>query len=148
MRIPAIEVSSVLTEVGINSDGTVEVPQGPDYDKAAWYRGSPTPGELGPSVIEGHVDSEKDGPSVFFRLGGLLPGDEVLVTREDGSTAVFKVDGVRQFPKDDFPTLTVYGNTDHAALRLITCGGSFDRGTGHYRNNVVAFASLARVVPA
>jgi sortase (surface protein transpeptidase) len=90
----------------------------------------------------GHVDSAAQGPSVFFNLGDLRPGDEVLVTRADGLVAVFSVDGVRRYPKDHFPTLLVYGNTDHAALRLITCGGSFDYATGHYVDNIVVFASL------
>lgn len=138
--IPSIGVRSVVNQVGLNPDGTLEVPTGPQYDQAAWYRGSPTPGSLGPSVIEGHIDSAVDGPSVFFRLGDLRPGDEVRVRRVDGKVAVFAVSGVRRYPKNDFPTATVYGNTDGPSLRLITCGGSFDRSTGHYRDNTVVFA--------
>lgn len=104
----------------------------------------PTPRSkpLGPSVIEGHVDSASGGASVFFRIGALVPGTKIRVARADGSSAVFAVDAVRRYPKDDFPTALVYGNTDHAALRLITCGGTFDRRTGHYRSNVVVFARL------
>jgi LPXTG-site transpeptidase (sortase) family protein len=142
ISIPSIEVSSELITVGLRPDGTLEVPEGPDYDKAAWYEGSPRPGEVGPSVVEGHVDSAENGPSVFYRLGEVRPGDEVVVQREDGTAATFRVDDVRSFPKDDFPQLEVYGNTDGPELRLITCGGDFDGSSGHYVDNTVVFASL------
>ena len=140
--IPSIGVRSSLLSLGVNADDTVEVPSGTSYDEAGWYRFSPTPGSLGPAVILGHVDSGARGASVFFKLGRLKPGDRVLVTRRDGSVAVFEVTGVRRYPKARFPTRLVYGNTDHPALRLITCGGSFDAATGHYVDNVVVFASL------
>jgi hypothetical protein len=143
--IPAIGVNSRLLYVGLNPDGTIQVPplnDPPLTNEAAWYKYSPTPGQLGPSIIEGHVDSLSAGPSVFFRLGDLTPGDLVYVTLADRRVAVFKVTGVRLYPKDRFPTSTVYGNTDYAALRLITCGGSFDEQSHHYDSNVVAFASL------
>jgi sortase (surface protein transpeptidase) len=144
MRIPSIGVDSEVTVVGLNPDGTLEVPQpGPDYDKAAWYRGSPTPGQRGPAVIEGHVDSAKNGPSVFYDLGRVTRGDTVEITREDGSVLTFVVDAVQTFPKDDFPTLSVYGNTERPELRLITCGGEFDSTRGHYLNNTVVFAHQA-----
>jgi len=147
IKIPAIEVSSPLQLLGQNSDGSMQVPApgSPRYDQAGWYRYSPTPGALGPAVIAGHLDSV-NGPSVFFRLGSLHLNDAVLVTRADGSVAVFTVDGVRRYAKSSFPTQLVYGNTDHAALRLITCGGSIDPTTGHYRDNVVVLASLVRVI--
>ncbi|HXR67708.1 MAG TPA: class F sortase, partial [Dermatophilaceae bacterium] len=120
-----------------------EVPApGPHYDEAGWYRYSPTPGALGPAVIVGHVDSAESGPSVFFKLGALRPRDKVRITREDGKVAVFAVESVRRFEKSQFPTQLVYGNTDHAALRLITCGGAFDRDTGSYTDNIVVLASL------
>lgn len=141
VSIPAIDVQSELITVGLNPDGTLEVPQpGPDYDKAAWFKGSPRPGELGPAVIEGHVDSAKNGPSVFYELGALAAGDEVEVTREDGSVVTFVVYDVRVVPKDDFPTLEVYGNTTGPELRLITCGGPFDSTAGSYVDNTVVFA--------
>jgi LPXTG-site transpeptidase (sortase) family protein len=141
ISIPAIEVRSDLITVGLNPDGTLEVPQpGPDYDKAAWFRNSPRPGENGPAVIEGHVDSAANGPSVFYELGTLVPGDRVEVTREDGTAATFEVYDIRVVPKDDFPTLEVYGNTDGPELRLITCGGPFDSSAGSYVDNVVVFA--------
>ncbi len=146
VSVPAIGVESELITVGLRPDGTLDVPEGPDYDKAAWFDGSPRPGAPGPAVIEGHVDSAENGPSVFYRLGDLAVGDEITVTREDGTTATFRVDDVQAYPKDDFPTLEVYGNTDDAQLRLITCGGEFDRGTGHYVDNTVVYASL--VAPA
>lgn len=141
IRIPSIGVSSEVTVVGLNADGTLQVPQpGPDYDKAAWYQGSPAPGQTGPSVIEGHVDSARNGPSVFYDLGKVAVGDTVEVTREDGSVVTFVVDDVKAFPKGDFPTLAVYGNTSRPELRLITCGGEFDRARGHYVDNTVVFA--------
>jgi len=141
--IPVIDVHSTLLYLGLTPQGTLQVPApGPHYNEAAWYKYSPTPGSLGPAVISGHVDSAAQGPSVFFNLGDLRPGDKVLVARADGVVAIFRVDGVRRYPKDHFPTLLVYGTTDHAALRLITCGGPFDNATGHYIDNIVVFASL------
>lgn len=143
IRIPAIGVSSVVNEVGLNSDGTMQVPQlGPQYDQAAWFRGSPTPGEAGPSVIVGHVDSARDGPSVFFDLGGLKPGQQVRVDRADHTVTTFEIDAVESYPKSAFPQQTVYGYTAQPSLRLITCSGSFDRGTRQYRDNTVVFAHL------
>jgi LPXTG-site transpeptidase (sortase) family protein len=144
VSIPAIGVSSELITLGLNPDGTLAVPQpGPDYDKAAWFDGSPRPGDVGPAVIEGHVDSAENGPSVFYELGALAVGDRVEVTREDGTAVAFEVYEVRVVPKDDFPTLEVYGNTEAPELRLITCGGPFDSAAGSYEDNVVVFASLA-----
>lgn len=140
--IPAIGVRSPLHSLGMTAKGTLRVPSGSRYDEAAWYNRSAAPGTRGPAVILGHVDSPKDGPSVFFKLGDLRPGDRVRVSRDDGTVAIFTVDGVRSYAKDEFPTRLVYGDTPHAALRLITCGGTFDRATGHYVDNVVVFASL------
>ena len=143
LDIPAIEVHSVVRELGRTPEGTLETPEpGPHYNDAAWYRHSPTPGELGPAILLGHVDSASEGPSVFFRLGELRAGDRISVTREDGSVAKFLVDQVRRYPKDDFPTDLVYGDIDHAGLRILTCGGPFDEVAGHYLDNIVVFASL------
>ncbi|MEX2619370.1 MAG: class F sortase [Egibacteraceae bacterium] len=140
--IPAIGVQSVVGQVGLTPEHTMEVPAGAHYDEAAWYRHSATPGSPGAAVIVGHVDSAARGPSVFFELGSLLPGDEILVTRDDGVTAVFRVEGLGRYPKDDFPTALVYGDGDRALLRLVTCGGAFDRAAGTYRDNLVVFARL------
>jgi hypothetical protein len=129
LDVPSIGVHSKLLYLGLNADGTLQVPPLNDPVKtkeAAWYDQSPTPGQVGPSVIEGHVDSAANGPSVFFRLGAMLPGQKIDVTLADGVVAVFEVDGVRSYSKAQFPTVTVYGNTNRAALRLITCGGDFE----------------------
>ncbi len=143
LKIPAIDVRSDIQKVGRTADGALETPApGPYYDDAAWYRHSPTPGSLGPAILVGHVDSAANGPSVFFRLGDLRPGDRISVTRADDSVATFVVDEVHRYAKDDFPTRTVYGDIDHAGLRIITCGGAFDDAAGHYLDNVVVFASL------
>jgi hypothetical protein len=142
VRIPAIGVDSRLLHLGLNSDGTVQVPSlKTNSAEAAWYKYSATPGQIGSSVIEGHVDSTQ-GPAVFFRLGALRPGDTVDVTLADGITAIFRVTGVREYPKSRFPAQAIYGATDFAALRLITCGGTFDYTTGHYLSSTIVFASL------
>jgi len=143
LAIPAIEVQTTLLSLGLTKEGVLEVPpHGPNYDRAGWYRYSPTPGALGPSVIVGHVDSATEGRSVFFRLGSLATGSEIRIARTDGTIAIFAVDDVRRYDKSRFPTKLVYGNTDHAALRLITCGGPINPKNGHYRDNVVVSASL------
>ncbi|WP_084614344.1 class F sortase [Nakamurella lactea] len=143
LSIPTIGVDAPLIDLGLNADGSVQVPDLNDPDsKPGWYKNSPTPGSAGPSIILGHIDSAKYGPGVFYRLGTLKPGDTVDIGRADGTVAVFRIDGVRSYGKDDFPTLEVYGNIDHAGLRLITCGGTFDPGSGHYESNIVAYATL------
>ena len=143
LDIEEIGVHSALHEVGLDSARAIETPSGARYDEAAWYRHSPIPGSLGPSIIIGHVDSASNGPSVFFRLSELSRGDRVSVTRSDGSTARFTVETIARFSKEEFPTERVYGDIDHAGLRLITCGGAFDEVSGHYEDNVVVFARLA-----
>ena len=142
VEIPAIGVRSPLLLLGLAEDGTAEVPATGEADQAGWYRYSPTPGELGPAVIIGHVDSEA-GPAVFHRLQDLTPGDVIRVHREDARVAEFIVDDVESFAKETFPTEQVYGDIDHAGLRLITCGGDYDRGAGGYLANTVVFATLA-----
>ena len=145
--IPAIGVTSRLLHLGLNADGTVQVPSVTrNAGQAAWYKYSSTPGQIGSSVIEGHVDSVK-GPAVFFRLGSLRRGDAIDVELADGVTAVFRVTGVREYAKSRFPAKAIYGATDFAALRLITCGGVFDYATGHYLSSTVVFASLASSRP-
>lgn len=143
VTIPSIDVTSPVNAVGLNPDGTLEVPApGPLYDQAAWYRGSVTPGEVGPSVLLGHVDSARNGPSVFYRIGDLRAGAVVTVNRADGTALTFRVDDVRSYPKNDFPTRVVYGGTTRPELRLITCGGPFDSSARSYRDNTVVFAHL------
>jgi Sortase domain len=146
--IPAIGVTSRLLHLGLNADGTIQVPSlVTSAGQAAWYKYSATPGQIGASVIEGHVDS-LHGPAVFYRLGALRPGDRIDVTLADGITAIFRVTGVREYAKSNFPAKAIYGATDYAALRLITCGGVFDYATGHYLSSTVVFASLATSRPA
>jgi hypothetical protein len=145
LRIPAIGVDAAVGSVGLNPDGTMEVPApGPTWDVPSWYRYSVTPGERGPAVIVGHVDSRVSGPSIFFDLARLRPGDVVEVTRADRSVARFAVTRAERFPKDAFPTAAVYSGTADPELRLITCGGSFDRAVRSYRDNTVVFARLVR----
>jgi hypothetical protein len=140
LEIPAIEVHSSLLRLRLNPDGTVEVPP-LDSPDAGWYENSPTPGERGPAVILGHVDSARTGPGVFFDLRAVLPGDGITVGRADGTSASFRVDRVAEYPKTAFPTAAVYGDIDHAGLRLITCGGAFDRSARSYEDNIVVYAS-------
>jgi hypothetical protein len=142
LQIASIGVDSRLMDLGLLADGSMQVP--PGGFPAGWFTGAPTPGELGPAIIAGHVDMK--GPGVFYNLHSLKTGDRVTITRKDGSTPVFRVTRVEQFPKDQFPTKLVYGNIDHAGLRLITCGGTFNRQSGHYEDNIVAFANL--IAPA
>ncbi|WP_209020711.1 class F sortase [Nocardioides sp. 1609] len=139
LLIPTIGVDVDVMDLGLMPDGTLEVP--PGAFPAGWYDGSPTPGELGPAILAGHVHYD-ESPGVFKRLGELGPGDEVDVLRADGSTAVFTVTRTADFAKSSFPTETVYGDIDHAGLRLITCGG-LDAATGTYEDNVVVFAELS-----
>jgi Sortase domain len=139
IRIEAIGASAPIDPLGLNADGTLQVPT--DFNRAGYYTGRPTPGAIGPAIIVAHVDSEA-GPAVFYRLRDLKPGDEVAVTRADQSEVVFVVDRLEQHPKNAFPTKDVYGPTPDATLRLITCGGSFDRSARHYRDNLIAFAHL------
>ncbi|MDQ2836906.1 MAG: class F sortase [Actinomycetota bacterium] len=148
LDIPAIGVTSNLLQLGLNPDRTVQVPPLGRDSVAGWYKYSPAPGQLGPAVLLGHVDSAEYGAGVFFKLGALRPGDQLTVTRADHTAAVFRIDRVVSYPKDHFPTIEVYGNTDHAALRLITCGGKFDLSTRNYESNIVAYASLISSHPA
>jgi sortase (surface protein transpeptidase) len=142
LTIAAIGVSSDMLQLGLNPDRTVQVPPLGRDSQPGWYQYSPAPGQLGPSIILGHVDSATYGPGVFFKLGALPRGATVSVTRADHQVAVFRVERVVEYPKDHFPTIDVYGNTDRAALRLITCGGTFDLSARSYEDNIVAYASL------
>jgi|GEM_PF-878406 len=146
--IPAINVHASVMAMDLAPDGSLGVPApGPHYDDVAWYENSPSPGELGPSVIAGHLDSPRNGPSVFYRLGALAPGDLVRIARADGSTVTFTVIGLRQYPRRDFPP-EVYADLDYPGLRLITCGGDLDPRTRHYLDNTVVYATLSDSTPA
>jgi sortase (surface protein transpeptidase) len=137
VAIPAIGVSAPLVRLGLRPDRRMEVPE--DYSVAGWYTGGPRPGERGPAVIAGHVDSRR-GPAVFYRLGELRRGDLVVVSYPGRAKARFRVERTERHPKRAFPTSRVYGDTAGPALRLVTCGGSFDQASGHYRDNVIVFA--------
>lgn len=139
VRVPAIGVRSGLVPLGLRPDQSIEVPT--DFADAGWYVGAPTPGQLGPAVVLGHIDSYR-GPAVFFRLAALRPGDQIIVNRADRTDAAFSVDAIRQYPKNHFPTKDVYGDIGYAGLRLISCGGQFDKTARSYDDNIVVFAHL------
>jgi sortase (surface protein transpeptidase) len=140
LAIPAIGVATPLVRLGLEADGGMQVPA--DFGRAGWFTEGPAPGQVGPSVIAGHVDS-RTGPAVFYRLRELRPGQAILVERADGSRLRFVVEQARSYPKEEFPTAAVFGPVPEAALRLITCAGDFDRARGSYRDNLVVFARLA-----
>ncbi|UGY92730.1 class F sortase [Streptomyces gobiensis] len=138
--IPQLGTDIEVFAADAEDDGTPPTPDENDALRAAWYQGGPAPGEQGPALLIGHLDTD-DGPAAFAGLGSLEPGAEIHVEREDGDTAVFTVDSVEQYQKDDFPNDRVYGLTRTPQLRLITCGGSWSQEDG-YDANIVAFASL------
>ena len=139
LTVPAIGVRTRLVDLGLNRNGTLQVPE--NTEVAGWFTGSPRPGAIGSAVIAGHVDS-RTGPAVFFWLRTMRPGERIYVGRADGTLAVFTVTSVRMYPKDEFPTAAVYGPVPDAELRLITCGGIFDESLGSYLSNVVVDARL------
>jgi len=141
IEIPAIGVDSTLMDLGLKGDGSLETP--PEGFPAGWFTGAPTPGELGPAIIAGHVDWGGEA-GVFYRLRDVQPGNEITVVRSDGGTAVFRVARVEAFAKDAFPTELVYGDIPYAGLRVITCGGAFDAQARSYVDNIVVFAELVR----
>ena len=137
--IPAIGAGSDLLALGLRENKSLEVPPDGPGAPASWYNQSPTPGEQGPAVLLGHVNATDGGPGVFANLRDLKAGDVIDITREDGTKVSFAVDRGEQYPKDDFPTLTVYGNTAGPELRLITCDG-YDPDTGLFDDNYVVYA--------
>ncbi len=144
LTIPAIGLAVPLGSLGLNPDGTVQVPEG--TAQPGWFRLGPTPGQIGSSVILGHVDSYL-GPGVFFQLRTLAAGDQVDVGLADGLTAQFTVNAVAEYSKTDFPAQRVYGSHGSSALQLVTCGGVFDHQTGSYLSNIVVYTSLSSVIP-
>jgi sortase family protein len=144
LQIPAIGVRTRLVQLGITRQGTLQVPSSPSV--AGWYTGSPRPGEIGSSIIAGHIDSYL-GPGVFYRLRELHPGDRIYVRQADGRSAVFEVTAVHQYPKAQFPAAAVYGPVPDAELRLITCGGTFDHATRSYLSNIVVYGTEVSAMP-
>ena len=142
IRIPEIAVDAPFTPLTLNNTGQLNAPPPNDRNLAGWFEGGATPGERGTSVVAGHVDT-KTGPAVFLQLSMLRPGSTVEIAREDGVIATFEVDSVETFSKADFPNERVYADTPTAQLRLITCGGDYDRKAKDYEDNVVVFAHLA-----
>ncbi|WP_202197902.1 class F sortase [Streptomyces spororaveus] len=139
ISIPSLNLSSSLETLRQNPDGTMQTPKDPAL--AGWYEPGPTPGSQGPAVIAGHV-TWNGASAVFEKLKTMKGGDTIKVTRQDGKTVTFTVDRVAEYPKAEFPTLEVYKNIDHAGLRLVTCGGSFDPQKHYYDSNVVVFARM------
>lgn len=144
VTVPSIGAKSSLMDLGQNSDGSLAVPPLNNPMQAGWYDKSPTPGSLGPAVILGHVNG--DGKAgIFYRLKDVKAGDQVMVARQDGQTAVFTVSHIDTVPKAAFPTDQVYGDTPDSELRLITCGGVFDPAARSYEANVIVYANLTEV---
>lgn len=141
VSIPRIGVSATVHPVGLDDAGDIAVPALSEKNTVGWYRLGPTPGQDGPAVLVGHVDT-RAGPSVFASLGKLKQGDRVLVSRKDSRLATFRVDAVRAYPKSAVPTGQVYGDFSRPGLRLITCGGDWIGGDLGYADNIVVYASL------
>ncbi|MDQ0405132.1 class F sortase [Streptomyces sp. NBC_01723] len=146
LRIPAVGVDTPVMRLGLAADGTVQVPPVTDDDRAGWYRHSPTPGQVGPSVLLGHVTVGTHGDGVFRHLARLHRGDRIETRLENGAAAEFTVTAVRTVRKAEFPTDDVYGDVNRPELRLITCGGP--RVGEEYRDNVIVFAALSATRPA
>ncbi|MDG4861429.1 class F sortase [Streptomyces sp. T-3] len=140
VKIPAIQVDAPIQPVGLDAEGWVDAPPAEAPNLAGWFTGAVSPGEKGTAVVVGHVDNMQ-GPAVFYGLGALKKGNRVEVTRKDGRTAVFEIYGIEVFEKNNFPGTKVYGSTGAPELRVITCGGGFNKKDG-YDGNVVAFARL------
>ncbi|MFJ8588378.1 class F sortase [Streptomyces sp. NPDC093595] len=141
LLIPSIDVDAPFTELTIGSSGRLNAPPPDDTNLVGWFAGGASPGERGTAIVAGHLDTTTS-PAVFADLSSLSEGDTVSVVRKDGTTAQFVVDDVENFPQDDFPDDRVYADTPDAQLRLITCGGSYDRSKKRYTENTVVFAHL------
>jgi LPXTG-site transpeptidase (sortase) family protein len=141
LQIPAIYLNAPVVTTGLESGGQLHVPGNPF--QVGWYKYSPTPGDIGPAVLTGHMDfGAKFRPTVFYNLHKLQPGDEIDVTRSDGSIAAFSVTDMAYYDQNNFPTQLVYGGVKDAELRLITCAGTYDKSEGHYTQDLVVFAKL------
>ncbi|MHC1561084.1 class F sortase [Actinomycetospora sp. C-140] len=144
VSVPSISADSNLVATGLQSDGSLEVPPVSQPMQASWFNGSPTPGEVGPAVILGHVNGGGQ-PGIFANLSKVVAGEQILVDRADGQRAVFQVSRVDTIPKASFPTDQVYNDTPNSQLRLITCGGDYDRANRNYLSNVIVYADLVDV---
>ena len=144
VTVPSISASSTLVPLGQKKDGSLEVPPLSNPGQASWYDKSPMPGEIGPSVVLGHINGNGK-PGVFLNLSKVQAGQEIDIDRADGQTAVFTVSHVDTVPKDDFPAQAVYGDTPDSEIRLITCGGVLDRAAHNYLSNVVVYGNLTSV---
>jgi len=143
IRIPDIKVNAPIGTVKLTKKGALGTPPLSKPRLTGWYGQSPVPGELGPSVINGHVSTKK-GAAVFKRLGELAKGDHIYVYRSDGKVTRFTVSGIEQVGKKSFPTDRVYGNTKNAQLRLITCGGIYNKTAHSYTDNIIVYATLSK----
>lgn len=144
VTVPSISAESSLVATGLKPDGSLEVPPVSQPMQASWFDGSPSPGEVGPSIILGHVNGNGQ-QGVFAKLSDVVAGAQVLVDRADGQRAVFQVSRVETIPKSSFPTDAVYNDTPNPQLRLITCGGDYDRANRNYLSNVIVYADLVDV---
>lgn len=139
IRISQIGVDAKIIPLGLKADGSMQTPS--DGETVGWYKYSPTPGEIGPSVVAAHVDT-KAGPAVFAKLHTLSAGQQFEILRADGTSALFEIKDIQKYSQADFPTEKVYGNTDQSEIRLITCGGAFSTETKRYSHNTVVYAQL------
>jgi sortase (surface protein transpeptidase) len=139
--VPSIGAHSSLVPLGLNADKTVQVPPVDQPLQAGWYSYGPTPGQVGPAVVLGHIDGNHQ-KGIFWRLHEVKKGDQIVVGRQDGSKATFTVSKVDQIAKQSFPTEAVYGNTTAPEIRLITCGGAFDASAHSYLDNIIVYGSL------
>ncbi|MDD7942279.1 class F sortase [Actinomycetospora lutea] len=142
--VPSISAESTLVPTGLQENGSLEVPPVSQPMQASWFDQSPTPGEVGPSIVLGHVNGGGQ-PGIFANLEDIVSGAQVFVDRADGQRAVFEVSRVETIPKDSFPTDAVYNDTANPQLRLITCGGDYDRGARSYLSNVIVYADFVEV---
>ena len=140
IKIPRLKLDVPFSQpLGLSQNGEVDVPK--DYASVGYYKNGPTPGELGPAVVLGHVDSYQ-GPAVFFSLGQLKEGDEINIERADGTVATFAVTEMERNEQSNFPTQKVYGNLNYAGLRLITCTGIYSHDQKRYSHNLIVYAKL------
>jgi len=145
LKVPAIKLSAPIVKTGLETGGALHVPGSPE--QTGWYSLGTIPGDIGPAVITGHLDSAQ-GPGVLFNLKKIKPGDEIDVVRDDGSIAVFSAEKLARYPQDNFNTQAVYGPINTAGLRIITCSGIYNKAAKHYSDDLVVFGSLKQIQAA